>query len=154
MKRKLNEKQKKLIELFNEKRIWDSQKAIIERLHEEGITWSQSTISRYLKSIGAEQNDNGQYSLDKISAYEQNLASLSELIGMATDSRSIFVTEIKSAVVKSKPNYNRLLAKKIEETFAEVYSTFCPNDTDIIIYYLESESPQFEKDFSELFARY
>jgi arginine repressor len=127
----------KLLEgMFKTQRTWESQIAIQEALEKDGCRVSQPTLSRWLKEFGIVRNENKQYVLNEKRAHEKNLASFREAWStMTAHSSDIFFNQVRVSILKTYPNYNVLMAEKIQQAFDEnVLTIVCPNSTDIIIY--------------------
>lgn len=141
---------RKILELFNEKEVWESQSAIIKRLALDDIHRSQSTVHRSLLRLGAEQTADG-WNLNHAKVYQENLAELKEMMGNMAEKQPLFDVQISTAILRTKPNYNRVIAKKIQETFADdVLSVFCPNEVDVIIYYKCNKDGTFESEMCNM----
>jgi arginine repressor len=124
-----------ILELFAEQEEYRSQQEIIDVLKKKGITASQVTVSRALKDLKIERNENGFWVLGRKGEYKQQLKALEGLFEKAGGSPRLY-SHVETVILRTEPNYNVLLAQQIEETFEyEVLSTFCPNETDIVIYY-------------------
>ena len=158
---------KTLKEMFSQKPIWETQKAIEEKLKKLKVKCSQSGISRALKEIGARDGNlerrntlenekshipNGWY-LKSTTIFDNELALLKNMFNEATAEDSLFVTEIHTSIIKTKPYYNGMIANQIEKTFVdEVYSTLCSGNSDVIVFYTKDENEsRYEKSISELF---
>jgi arginine repressor len=126
-------------------------------LRKQGIELTQPTISRYLAHLKAVKDaDTGFWSLEKASAYERNFSELERLLDNTRDVLPNFSVDLKIAVLKTKPHFNSLIAKKINDTFVdEVVEVFCPNDTSIIIVYRALlNSPIFETALAGLCEKF
>jgi arginine repressor len=143
-----------LVGLFNDQKLWDKHQTIREALQKKGCEISLATVSRWLKALGAKNNDTGQWFLDQDHAHKENLKALRGLFDNTQVQDSDFSTRVRTAVLKTKRHYNLLIAEKIRQTFPkEVLSTFCPNEDDIIIYYRKLKKDDSGKELkSELEA--
>ncbi|GHV56697.1 hypothetical protein FACS1894216_20810 [Synergistales bacterium] len=143
-----------LLELFNEQPIWNTQKDMVEELGRRGISVKQATVSRWLSEIGAERDAkiDFRWTMAKIDTYKRNLKELAKLLNETRGNNCpLFRGNIGVAILKTKQSYNNLIAKKIRETFTdEVLSVFCPNDTDIIIYYRREKDEDGKLQKSQL----
>lgn len=138
---------------LNDNRECKDYKPMQAYLRKQGIELTQPTISRYLKRLQAVKDaDTGFWSLEKATAYERNLSELEKLFNDTRDVLPIFSPDVKVAVLKTKPHFNSLIAKKIHNTFVdEVVDVFCPNDAGIVIlYHSRQDDPLFEKVLSGL----
>ena len=129
-------------ELFEEGGTWKSQKDIAKAVNKrhKDYHFSQSTISRTLKKMKAKKLEGGGWGLGSLEeAFEQKrrFSALSKFLKEAVvPSGANFSKGFEIYALKTKPNYNTLLAKKIRTTFEDVIPfIICPNDTDIIIFH-------------------
>jgi len=152
-----------LKELFIEQSVWKTEEAIQKKLKRRDIKCSQSSISRALKEIGAidgkkDGTAKGWY-LDKQTTDFNNLRFLKRTFSQAVNIEFPVVTELKTMIIRTKPCYNVMLAKKIKDVFItdndnnEVISVICADDTDVIVYYktTEGQDSNFEKSISKLY---
>ena len=144
----------KLIEILNDtSKKYKSQTDIRKRLYEDFIYTSQASISRGLKNIGAVLNEDG-WRLKSDNEYNIYKHIFQQTFTECTDSNSFYMKNIQVAFLKTKPFFNRKLAKIIEETFSDnVLGTNCMNDDGIIIYYSPNRNNQFMTDLEKLFGR-
>ena len=144
-----------LREMFSKQPEWDNQTIIKNELEKYGVFCEQPTVSRALEDINAKNGKkerkkanvnerdkipDGWY-LRKATIEEIKLVMLKNVFNETTDSNSQFIKDdIKIAILKTKPFYNKILAQNIQDTFkSEIYSILCSGDTDIIIYYRKEE---------------
>ena len=123
--------------LFEKQASFKGQPEIIAALKEIGIKANQSTVSRALNDLEIIRDENGEWVKDE-NKYKRNLSTLGQLFEQAgsTDRIPRLYTNVEVIMLRTMPNYNVLIANQIAATFPrEVLSTFCPNNTDIIIYY-------------------
>jgi arginine repressor len=124
-----------ILELFGEQEEFKGQPEIVSALQEKGIITRQVMVSRVLKDLEIERNENGFWALSDKGEYKQRLQTLGELFEKAGGTPRLY-SRVETVILRTEPNYNVLLAKQIAETFEyEVLSTFCPNEMDIVIYY-------------------
>jgi arginine repressor len=125
-----------ILALFAEQEEFSGQEVIIKALGERGVATTQAMVSRVLREdIEAERNENGFWALSDKGEYRQRLKMLEALFDKAGGSPRLY-SRVKVVVLRTETNYNVLLARQIADTFEdEVISTFCPNDTDVVIYY-------------------
>jgi len=128
-----------LRELFSKKRFWDSATDIHKAIENKKRDYphSYSTVKRKLDDMGVIEDEKGLYLKDENA---NELFLLIEKFKEIKD-KPTFIKDIQTAVLKTKPYYNEMLAKQIEKTFKEeVYSTICSGDTDIVIFYKKTET--------------
>jgi arginine repressor len=124
-----------ILELFAEQEEFKGQPEIVEALKVKGILTKQVMVSRVLKELEIERNENGFWTLSDKGEYKQRLKKLEELFAKAGGSPRLY-SRVEMAMLRTEPNYNVLLARQIADTFDyEVLSTICPNETDVVIYY-------------------
>jgi arginine repressor len=111
------------------------QPEIVKALKEKGIFTKQVMVSRVLKDLEIERNENGFWALSDKGEYKQRLKRLEELFVEAGGSPRLY-SQVEMVVLRTEPNYNALLARQTADTFEyEVLSTICPSETDVVIYY-------------------
>jgi arginine repressor len=124
-----------ILELFSEQDEFKTQKEIVNALLKKGIFTKQVMVSRVLEGLELERNENGFWAWSEKGEYRQRLKALGELFEKIDGSPRLY-SRVETVILRTEPNYNVLLAKQIADTFEdEVLSTFCPNETDIVIYY-------------------
>jgi arginine repressor len=131
-------------ELFAEQEEgFKGQPEIVAALKEKGINTPQVMVSRVLAELKIKRNENGFWALSEKDGFQQELEILEELFKKTGGSPRLY-SNIETVILRTKPNYNVLFSQQIADTFEdEVISTFCPNETDIVIYYKRRK-----KDFS------
>jgi arginine repressor len=145
-------------ELFNEESDrWESQQKIVDEIKKRhNISFHQTTIKRALTKMKAEKID-GEWTLEHALLREDNLSELRKFSRKLLDDSAVFSKGHEIYMLKTKPYYNALMAKKIQDAFKdEVYCVMCPNITDLIIFSSgnpcnkDGASREFEKVISEM----
>ena len=85
-----------------------------------------------------EKTDFG-YQLQEKGIFDQKLDRLKEHFDWTSAScKPVFESNVRIGILKTHLNHNSILAQEIEDTFKGiVVSIFCPNKTDVVIYYKE-----------------
>jgi arginine repressor len=154
---KQGEVERYIRELFNDRGGWKSQQEITDAINERhGTYFVQSTINRALRKMKAEKID-GEWTLEPALLYANNLSDLRRFFREAIDNSIVFSKGLEMYMLKTKPYFNTLLAKKIQDTFRdEICCVMCPNPTDLIIFSggspceKNSASREFEKVISKM----
>jgi arginine repressor len=145
-------------ELFNEDADrWESQQKIADEIKKRhNISFHQTTIKRALTKMKAEKID-GEWTLERALLREDNLSDLRKSSRKSLDDSAVFSKGHEIYMLKTKPYYNALMAKKIQDAFKdEICCVICPNITDLIIFgsgnpcNKDSASREFEKVISEM----
>ena len=140
---KLDKVKKEIIILVNERvEKLTSQEKIVLILKDRGIDTSQPTVARALNELGMERDENDNWVKGAKWQLEENLKLLKEMfsnVEYCHNSPRLY-TKVGVIVLRTKSNDNASLAKQIANTFKnEVLSTFCPTETEIIIYYHQKD---------------
>ena len=106
-------------------------------LERNGFSVSNSKVQRTKDEIGAyKSKKTGYYVLSKKVTSQQKLKSLRGIF-KKLDYYPDFFSSVEVAILKTRPHDNTLFAEHIRDTFErEVLSTSCPNNEDVIIFYI------------------
>ena len=139
-----------LEELFNLSPEYETQGQIIADLKDMGIEATQATLSRALSDLEIERNTSGKW------AKSESVENLRQLEKTFEYCRGTFrfprlYSKIDVVILRTKPDFNTVLAKQITEAFPkEVLCTICPDNKNVIIYYKlkekENEDNENEKN--------
>jgi arginine repressor len=144
-------------ELFNERGGWGNQQEIARAINNRhGTNFVQSTIHRALDKMKAEKIE-GEWTLEPDQLYANNLSDLQSFFKESVDNNVVFSKGLEIYMLKTKPYFNAILAKKIQDTFKdEICCVMCPNPTDLMIFSggspcgKNSASREFEKEISKM----
>lgn len=136
-----------LEELFQRKPEYDTQRQIISELKIMGIEATQATLSRALRELNIE-NTSGKWRKSEKVENLRELEKMFEYCGGSARWPRLY-SKVDVVILKTKPNFNTVLAQKITEAFKnEVLCTICPDDKHVIIYYKlkEKENAEWETE--------
>ena len=124
-----------LEELFQRKPEYDTQGQIIADLKNRGIETTQPTLSRALSDLEIERNSSGKWAKSESAENLRQLEKTFEYCGGTFRFPRLY-RKVDVVILKTKPDFNTVLAKQISETFPnEVLCTICPDNKNVIIYY-------------------
>ena len=124
-----------LEELFQRKPEYDTQGQIIPDLKNRGIETTQPTLSRALSDLEIERNASGKWAKSESAENLRQLEKTFEYCGGTFRFPRLY-RKVDVVVLRTKPDFNTVLAKQISETFPnEVLCTICPDNKNVIIYY-------------------
>ncbi|MBR1436971.1 MAG: hypothetical protein IJ587_00405 [Synergistaceae bacterium] len=144
-----------LEELFERSPEYETQGQIITDLKDMGIKATQATLSRALKDLEIERNAAGKWTKSEPAENLRQLEKTFEYCGGTFRFPKLY-SKIDVVILRTKSDFNTVLAKQITEAFPkEVLCTICPDDKNVIIYYKlkEKESDDDESEKSEVKAK-
>ena len=124
-----------LEELFARNSEYETQGQIIADLKDMGIEATQATLSRALSDLEIERNTSGKWVKSESVENLRQLEKTFEYCGGTFRFPRLY-RKVDVVVLRTKPDFNTVLAKQISETFPnEVLCTICPDNKNVIIYY-------------------
>ena len=124
-----------LDELFAQNLEYETQGQIIADLKDMGIEATQATLSRALSDLDIERNSSGKWAKSESAENLRQLEKTFEYCGGTFRFPRLY-SKVDVVILKTKPDFNTVLAKQISETFPnEVICTICPDNKNVIIYY-------------------
>lgn len=124
-----------LEELFNLNPEYETQGQIISDLKNMGIEATQATLSRALSDLKIERNSSGKWAKSESTENLRQLEKTFEYCGGTFRFPRLY-SKIDVVILRTKPDFNTVLAQQITEAFPkEVLCTICPDNKHVIIYY-------------------
>ena len=113
------------------------------------IEATQATLSRALSDLEIERNAAGKWAKSDSDENLRQFEKTFEYCGGTFRFPRLY-SKIDVVILRTKPNFNTVLAKQITEAFPkEVLCTICPDNKNVIIYYKlkerEAENDEGEK---------
>ena len=137
LKEKKEERLKVLKSILEERYDISRQSELLEIMNSLGHEISQSELSRSLKKLKYMKNPSGYYSSSGMTILEIEKESTVNVLKRASTKHTRFVKCVRTLAIRDlEPGFNSVIANKLKLVFAKlIVSTFCPDDTTLMVYH-------------------